>query len=292
MPSVEYNSGTTERVVQLENLGKSDTIYSIGVGVYSSRPRAVPTMLTAYFDDSGTSPTDPVAVEAGYLATVEMWELFNQRWGSLLSRYNVKQLHRADLENFRGEFVNWEPSRRREFIKKAHSIIRRCTYVGVSLALIKADFEEVIRADSPLNKFEIFSWCVHGCLAGIRTWCDSRNLNTRIQYVFELGTKGQDQFNHILRDLYDNPVTRERNRIGGWSFQGKEVPPLQAADVIAYEFYKFIKNEVADHHKRKVRLSARDLFRRRDVELLKHFDKDSFKRFVAKWKSEPEGSAS
>jgi hypothetical protein len=42
----------------------------------------------------------------------------------------------------------------------------------------------------------------------------------------------------MLRSLYAMPETRALWRIGGWSSQGKEVLPLQAADVMAYEAYK------------------------------------------------------
>ena len=82
-------------------------------------------MLTAYFDDSGTSQNERIAVVAGYLATTEMWKTFNSRWSNLLSKYKVTHLRRADLESFHGQFKGWEPERRTEFVKKAHAIIRR-----------------------------------------------------------------------------------------------------------------------------------------------------------------------
>src|SRR6266446_2961837 len=101
-------------------------------------------MLTAYIDDSGTSANDGVAVAAGYIASTHMWEIFETRWKTLLSKYGVSHIHRAELENFRGEFGNWTPERRTEFIKKAHAIIHRCTYAGFGLALIKSDYDEII----------------------------------------------------------------------------------------------------------------------------------------------------
>jgi len=249
-------------------------------------------MLTAYFDDSGTSPTDPVAVVAGYLASARMWNRFNEQWESLLRKYEITKVHRAELENFKGEFANWKPARRTEFVKKAHAIIRRCTYVGVGLALIKDDLKDEIPKDTALAQFEIFSWCAHGCLAGIRSWCDDKKHQEHVEYVFEAGTEGQNQFHRTMEVLYKDSLTRAQNRIQGWSFQGKETAPLQAADIIAYEFYKFIKNEVVDKHKRGVRLSARDLFRPQDVRLLKNLDQKTFKRFRDKWQSNPEDSVS
>lgn len=80
-------------------------------------------MLTAYFDDSGSSASNEIAVVAGYIATTHMWKMFNQRWASLLKQYNLSYMRRADLENFQGQFKDWDPRRRTEFIKKAHAII-------------------------------------------------------------------------------------------------------------------------------------------------------------------------
>jgi hypothetical protein len=120
-------------------------------------------MLTAYFDDSGN---DSVAVVAGYLATVHMWELFSERWTSLLSKYGVTQSHRADLENFQGEFRHWNPERRTEFVKKAHAIIRKYTYTAIGLSLIKGDFDAVIPPKRPRGTFWYF-WLVR---SGLPCW--------------------------------------------------------------------------------------------------------------------------
>jgi hypothetical protein len=39
--------------------------------------------------------------------------VFNERWSN-----GVKQMHRADLEKLQGEFKNWTPTQRTEFVKK------------------------------------------------------------------------------------------------------------------------------------------------------------------------------
>jgi hypothetical protein len=122
-------------------------------------------MLTAYFDDSGTGERDRVAVAAGYIATTHMWEIFESRRKTLLSKYGIRVMHRADLESFHGEFKNWTPKKRTEFVKKAHAIVRRSTYCGFGLALIRADFEELIRKHEILKRLGVFAWCAQGCLA-------------------------------------------------------------------------------------------------------------------------------
>jgi hypothetical protein len=235
-------------------------------------------MLTAYFDDSGTSANEPVAVVAGYLSTVQMWQTFSERWSRLLSKNGLKQMRRADLENFAGEFRGWLPDRRTEFIKKAHAIIKRCTYIPIGVAVIKADFEEAFPPGHTARTFGLYSWCIHGCLAALGKWCRAHNHDQPINFVFEAGTHGRDQVDQPFALLYNNPDKRPPDAcpIESWAFAGKNVLPLQAADVVAYELYKFTKNIVVDRGKRKVRYSAFDLFRKTDVSLLRCFNKRGF----------------
>jgi hypothetical protein len=83
--------------------------------------------------------------------------------------------------------------------------------------------------------------------------------------------------------LYKNPEKRPRDAclIESWSFAGKTVLPLQAADVIAYELFKLINNVAVEQGKRKIRYSALDLFKNTDISLLSWFDKKSFERIRA-----------
>ena len=83
--------------------------------------------------------------------------------------------------------------------------------------------------------------------------------------------------------MYRNDVDRKRYHIADWSFQGKDVMPLQAADTVAYEFYKFLQNEKIEGNKRAIRLSAKDLFRQHEIQFFRQFDRKSFESFVKGW---------
>jgi hypothetical protein len=109
-------------------------------------------------------------------------------------------------------------------------------------------------------------------------WCKAHNKREPVSFVFEAGTEGRDQVDKTFAFLYANPDKRPPDacQIESWAFAGKNVLPLQAADVVAYELYKLTKNVVVDRGKRKVRYSALDLFRNADVSLLSWFDKKGF----------------
>ena len=67
-----------------------------------------------------------------------------------------------------------------------------------------------------------------------------------VRYVFEKGAAGRDEAEKMLRRLKADPNDREKFRIHGYDFEGKETVPLQAADFLAYESYRQIDNRVVD----------------------------------------------
>jgi hypothetical protein len=79
----------------------------------------------------------------------------------------------------------------------------------------------------------------------------------------------------MLKSLFATPATRAFWHIKGWSFQDKDVLPLQAADVIAYEVFKHVENQILDKgEKRDVRLSMLDLYRPCDENYLKWWSRE------------------
>ena len=245
-------------------------------------------MITAYFDDSGTSAQNDVAAVGGYLATTYQWDRFIPRWKQLLKDYDVKQMHRTDLETWKREFTEdrgWGPTRRKKFISRAQEIIKQHTYVAVGSAVIKKDFEEVLPL--PVRKFfgGAYGWCAHECIIAAGMWCEKSKHNEPIDWVFEKGTVGSGQIQFYFNKCSETSDLTKMTRVqpGGWSFYGKDVIPLQAADVMAYEIFKQVKNQIVDRGRKKIRLSALDLFRAKDVPYLQYWDKDR----LHGWLNEP-----
>jgi hypothetical protein len=238
-------------------------------------------MLTAYFDDSGTSPNEDVAVVAGYIGSKAQWDRFKVAWQLVLDEFGVNVMHRADLENFEGEFKGWSPTRRTWFVKKSQKIIKKPahTYVPIGSAVIKADFDEIIPKRLKEHVGGHYGWCVTEALVLANHWAQKAKHKEPIEWVFEAGTKGSVKVNEMFNRLYAIPDARDRLRIHGWSFRGKCILPLQAADVAAYEVYKFVLNQVVYPGKYPVRLSAIDLFSKKNDYLLM-WDKKRLSGFV------------
>jgi len=222
---------------------------------------------------------------AGYLGSTAQWERFNARWKSLLADYGASQMHRADLECFQREFKSWDSSRRTEFVKKAHSIIKKHTYVAVATGVIKADFEQVMPSWVKKLFGGVYGWCANECLVHVGKWCEKRSYRDPINWVFEAGTAGHGQVSDLFEALHEHPEWGPRLCIGSWSFEDKSVVPLQAADTIAYEVFKHIENQIIDQGKRTVRLSVLDLVRPSDESYLKYWDRGRLQKSLLNWEA-------
>lgn len=232
-------------------------------------------MFSAYFDDSGTHPKSRVAAVAGYISNVGQWDIFNKEWAACLKKFKVDEMHRADLESLKGEFMEakgWNPNRRKAFLQKIHPIIKNRTKVAIGSAVIRETFEEIVPARIKQLFGGVYGWCAHECIVLARRWADKcqRGHVPPIEWVFESGTTGYGQVDKMLSELYSSRNQRLDWRIKGWSFQDKDVLPLQAADVIAYEVFK--------HYD--IRFSMADLFRECDENYLKWWSRDRLTDWV------------
>ena len=239
-------------------------------------------MLTAYFDDSGTDLKSDVAVVAGYLSSVANWESFAKSWQSLLNEYGINRMRRTDLEGFHGEFQSWNQDRTKQiaFIRKAHRIIHQFTYTGVGGAMIKADFNRVVPKEFARDYAGLYAWCAYSCVIDIGKWCDKHSYSGIVNYVFEAGTIGLGQVSAMLEAVHKDLALQQKHHIGTWSSGTKAILPLQAADTVAYEWFKFVDNVAVQDRKRKMRLSAADLFREDEEEYFGWADEKAFDVWV------------
>jgi hypothetical protein len=250
------------------------------------RVALVMSRLTFYGDESGTTQENRVAVVAGYVGQVSEWRRFEREWSKVLRKYEIRIMHRANLETWHGEFTDadgWNPIRRKELLTELQPIIKSCTKVAIGSAVIKRDWEEVI--PDWLKRFfgGVYGWCAHDCVVGVRKWCEGPNRGRArpITWAFEQGAEGQRQVSTMFAELSRFPELKAAFRIGTLAFPGKEVVPLQAADLLAYEIFKQVENQIVDRgEKHGVRMSVRHLMRPQDPTYLKYWDRARLREWL------------
>jgi hypothetical protein len=242
-------------------------------------------MFTIYCDDSGTDKESRVASVAGYIGKVGKWEDFQKEWKKALKEFGIKEMRRTDLETWHNEFETWGPPLRNKFLQRIQPIIRDNISFPIGCAVIKEDFERLVPADVKAKFGGVYGWCVHDCLVAMRVWYDGKGYRNPVRWVFEAGTIGHGQVDAMFEHLYKNPITRDKYHIKGWSFEGKSVVPLQAADVLAYEMVKQVTNQILDKGKRSVRFSLKELVHANDDRYLTYYGERRFHEWLDEWNS-------
>lgn len=103
----------------------------------------------------------------------------------------------------------------------------------------------------------------------------------------ESGAEGQDKLQLIFEEDSKIPEWQKNNRILSLSFQDKrEFPPLQAADILAYELYQKSKRQFGqesrpDRHPLKELGSKKHQWIRMTEAHLREYDDDLTRQLVA-----------
>jgi hypothetical protein len=202
-------------------------------------PDGLVVFLHAYFDAS-ERPGGTYCV-AGYAFTPQQAKNFVKDWRKMLGPYPYFRM--ADLWARQGVFKGISKPERDRMIKRAVAIIRERSSVS---AIVLCDRHE-IETLAPAGKRGLrgpYPACCHFCMALLGKWLDKRSPKTGdIAYFFEAGDQYAGEAGEVMK-LAGSRAGIEAGfdkfyRYRSHTFAGKEAaPPLQAADLLAWEWTK------------------------------------------------------
>lgn len=216
--------------------------------------------VAAYFDDSQDGGTTAIA---GYIGPVPMWDNhFSPAWWNVIraAPHPIREFKAADCRHMTGEFregLGWTRGQCDALTKDVVSVIvnPRSDVLGIGAAATFTDEElqsNEFRSKLPDVDFEELKRRV---LNFSRTWCatmvahhalrlaENHLGEDRIQIVYDEASDSQSKMQTmfgVLRNLV-RPEYSERIRPPHF-LPSHELAPLQAADLLAYETYKEVKN--------------------------------------------------
>ena len=88
-----------------------------------------------------------------------------------------------------------------------------------------------------------YAFCALMCLQSVADWADKVRYDGPIAYIFEGGAAHRGELDEIYKRIAKNEDAKRRYRLISLTYADKkEVNPLQAADILAYESYKNIRD--------------------------------------------------
>ena len=213
-------------------------------------------MLEAYFDESERR-TGVFAV-AGYAFAKEQAKKFTKDWAELFQPYGGA-CHMKDLTARQGAFKGIDPDEPARLIKGAVKIINRRASFGVA---VSCQLEEM---DYYLPKWvrgfeHAYPVCCHMAATMLGAQVKQSSMDSTIAYFFEAGHQFAASSHFLMNYATQSPETKESYRYSAHAFVPKgEAVPLQAADMLAWEWAKY-RDETVNQRKRVMRKSLATLF--------------------------------
>lgn len=254
---------------ELKNYDINDYNLETDLGVYLNREayfRSPNTFICAvkklegYLDASGqqTNLNDKTVIVSAVLSTPFYWQEFNREWMKLLNDEKIplesdqKQpvFYTAYFQNknypFRDKF-GWHDTRYNNFYAKLIETINRRSLFSFAIAIDLLDYRKFINerpyAVSIFRSAGTFASIL--CFLKCAQYACKYKYDETISYVFDRN----DTFSRELQLSYEilsqhlDQLKEWHFKVGGLTFGNKEVyTPIQAADVIAWEMSKHIKN--------------------------------------------------
>jgi hypothetical protein len=214
-------------------------------------------VLEAYFDESERK--GGTFCVAGYAFAKPQVKKFTKEWSRLFS--GIKGgLHMVDLVHGRKAFEGTKIEERNRFLVEAVKIINERMSVGVAISCKLAEVKE--HAPAWVSGFgHAYPLCCHLAMTSLGAYLKQQQSPETVAYVFESGHAFEGEARKFMTEAVTHAALKESYRHFGDSFlQKSDAVPLQAADLLAWEWAKF-RDETLEQPLRQMRKSFQELVR-------------------------------
>ena len=194
-------------------------------------------MIVGYFDETENSRADFVAM-SGYLADHSNWDALSTDWDLLLKKHKIPYLHVKDFLAAKKvyEDLGWNKPPKStsalDVLGEFIDVICKHTIMGVGIGVDAKKYREILKDVRKKDKPEVF--CFERTIRRVLEASHALQWEEPLAVIF-------DDCEQYSMKAYANlcEIQRRspelRTRIGMIGFGNDEiVPPLQAADVLAY----------------------------------------------------------
>ena len=193
--------------------------------------------MIGYLDESGHfSGTDFFALAAFVSDDLE-WARFDKQWQSALEKNGAPYLHMREFAHFRGPFREWTEKKRRSLLGQCVAAINSVHAIAVGAAMSVEDFR-TLDHEGQSRMQDPFFCCFQEVVRGVALNAAFETEDYQANMIFSQ----QDEFRPKVMKLWNamRQNSDVRTRMGSLVFRDmRDVPALQAADLLAYELRHF-----------------------------------------------------
>ena len=191
-------------------------------------------------DESGIHAGSLAVTVGAYVGRPSVWQDFTKAWKR--RKRPISIFHAADCANLRGEFKGWTPEDRDRYVAKLFPVIPQHRLAGVVIGIHVPAFEEAMAAVPEVRSIfrTPYDGCFQWCVQRIVDYHNAAHATQRLVFFHEINDF-QAECKRTFGEL--NRAPKNTSHSMTLSFVGKsDHIPLQAADVLAYESNKIMRN--------------------------------------------------
>lgn len=197
-------------------------------------PKLHAMLAECYFDDSSDEKHERYFAYGGLIGSPDQWDEFQIQWG--IETTGLEQpFHSVDCDSGYGQFIGWSIDKRFDLMARLTAVVKRIRLFGFASIIPVSDFKSVFPSLGEREAAQTVIAHVVVNMASLANrarddvalWFERGNHNSWTINVFErLRASGWEAI----------------NRVRGPAFENKQFQPMQAADLVAREAFKYIDN--------------------------------------------------
>jgi len=191
-------------------------------------------------DETGTHDKAPVLAVSAYVAKGSEWQDWTKKWN--VAKRPIKIFHASECQALKGEFDGWDTDRRNAFVQKLLGVIPGHLMIGIVVGIQMEDFTSALSGRPDL--LEVFGNPYQACfgwtIGTILEMADNYRSTQKIEFIQEKN----DYTKYCVEAFeYAKQHHNRKERAISLRFGDKATdPPLQAADILAYEGGTFLRD--------------------------------------------------
>jgi hypothetical protein len=190
-------------------------------------------MFTVYVDDSGTSPSQRIAVASALIIPARRIEALESEWGNLRRKYGFTDLHASECA------AGWDDEKVYSVFARTCAISKKYGLKAMSYALKKADYDEALSEEWKRTGGRYhYTWAVRWLIRQLEKWHANHDFSSPFEFVFDWpeSNKSKEEIERVMAQeesanpgrYQDHYVFRHREQLAG----------LQGVDLLAWSCFQ------------------------------------------------------
>jgi hypothetical protein len=196
--------------------------------------RDVAVLVQSYFDESWD---EEIICVAGYIFKSGKARKFDTEWRRMLTRYRLPYFRMSACNQGTEPFDKLSKDQCVAVQKEAIALVGDFASFGAAVTVDQSAFNKIIT-----NKGFVrtpYEFCVWMVLTAVQVWIEDHNEARKAAYFFEAGHAHQGMANTLMDNMFKNQSMKDAYRYKAHVFvDKKESRPTQAADILAWQWFK------------------------------------------------------